>query len=138
MRHHRSQLRWLAPLGLAVGLVSCGDPVGVGSFTVTYRATIAGVATIDSILYDNGTHQCATSCSRPDTFLVRTTSRSTSIVMPAGSTIEVRLYGSGTAAGTAQLTMLWMTPTGGMTGDSATATTAAATKFTISLARRTI
>jgi len=141
MRHHRSQLRWLAPLGLAIGLASCGSPVGVGSFTVTYRARTVGVATIDSILYDNGTGKCATNCNA-DSTMVKVSNPSTtyanSIVMPAGSTIQVHLYGSGTAAGTAQLTMLWMTPTGGVTGDSATATTAAATKFTIDIAKRTI
>jgi len=141
MRHHRSQLRWLAPLGLAIGLVSCGDPVGVGSYTVTYRANTVGVATIDSILYDNGTGECTTSCNA-DSTMVKVSNPSTtyrnSIVMPAGSTIEVHLYGSGTAAGTAQLTVIWMTPTGGISGDSATATTAAAAKFTIDLSKRTL
>jgi hypothetical protein len=142
MRLHRLHLRtWLVPLGVALGLTSCGDPVGVGSFTVTYRANTVGVATIDSILYDNGTGGCATSCNA-DSTMVKVVSPSTtyrnSIVMPAGSTVQVHLYGSGTAAGTAQLTMLWMTPTGGITGDSATATTAAAAKFTIDLSKRAI
>ncbi len=43
MRHHRLPLAWLAPLGLAIALASCAENVGIGSYTVTYRAKTTGV-----------------------------------------------------------------------------------------------
>lgn len=142
MRRHRLQPRaWLVPLAVAFGLASCAESVGIGSYTVTYRALTTGVATIDSILYSPGTGKCTTTCNA-DSSLTRVANPSatfsTELVVPSGSVVEAHLYGKGTAAGTAQLTVIWMTATGGVSGDSATATTVAATAFKIDLAHRVL
>jgi hypothetical protein len=162
MRHHRLPRAWLVPLGLALGLASCAESTGIGSFTVTYRAnattilktaggqdSIVGglpvrvtVATLDSITYSNGTAKCITNCNS-DSTLVKVNNPaatfSTELVIPSGSIVEGHLYGKGTAAGTAQFTVIWMTATGGLRGDSVTVTTAPGnTVFTLALTKRTL
>jgi len=140
MRHHRLRPRtWLVPLGVVLALASCSDNVGVGGYTVTYRANVTGIATIDSVLYDNGKGRCTASCNA-DSTLVKVTAPSAAWVVTlsvaSGGLVEVHLYGSGTAAGSANLVRLWMTATGDIAGDSVTATTLPAIKFTADLASR--
>ena len=142
MRHHRLQPRaWLVPLAVAFGVASCAETVGIGSYTVTYRAKTTGVATIDSILYSPGTGKCTTICNA-DSSLTKVSNPSvtfsTELVVPSGSVVEAHLYGKGTAAGTAQMTAIWMTANGGIAGDSSTATTAVGTAFTINIAHRVL
>ena len=141
MRHHRLPPAWLASLGLAIALASCAENVGIGSYTVTYRAKTTGVATIDSILYSPGTGKCTSSCNADSTMrkvINPSVTFSTELVVPSGSVVEAHLYGQGTAAGTAQMTAIWMTATGAVSGDSGTAQTAAATAFKIDLAHRVL
>src|SRR5207249_334683 len=54
---------WVVPLGLLLAVIRCGDVAGPGGYTVTYRASLARIATIDSIYYDNGSGKCASNCS---------------------------------------------------------------------------
>ena len=146
MRHHRLPLlAGLVALGLAFAVASCNPTTSVGSYDVTYRANLLGIATIDSVLYSPGTGKCLASCNA-DSSLIKVTSPALSaqgiyvaeLFLPAGATVQATLYGSGTAAGTAQFAVIWMTASGFVRGDSLTATTTAATKFTISLSKRTL
>src|SRR5437773_3938765 len=134
---------WVVPLGLLLALTRCGDVAGPGGYTVTYRASLAGIATIDSIYYDNGAGKCSANCTADSTKqrvvapVVPATNPSWVVVLSnvsPGATLEVHLFGNGTNAGTANLVRLWMTADGALSGDSVTATTAAAGKFTEDLA----
>jgi hypothetical protein len=166
MRHYRLPLlAGVVALGLTLAVASCSVSTSVGSYDVTYRVNVANVlkttggqdsvigglpvtvkvATIDSILYSPGTGKCTTTCN-VDSTLIKVTNPglsalgiyTTELFLPSGATVQATLYGSGTAAGTAQFAVLWMTASGTMRTDSLTATTAAATKFTISLNKRTL
>ena len=146
MRHHRLPLlAGLVSLGLAFAVASCSVSTSVGSYDVTYRANLLGIATIDSVLYSPGTGKCTTTCNA-DSSLIKVTAPALSaqgiyaaeLFLPAGATAQATLYGSGTAAGTAQFAVIWMTAGGTVRGDSVTATTTAATKFKIDLAKRTL
>jgi hypothetical protein len=147
MRHHRLQLHtWLVPLSVVLAAASCDVTTNPGSFFVTYRANFTpGIATIDSILYSPGTGKCVTTCNKDSTFnkvsspaLSAQGIYSIEVTVPRGATLEAHLYGSGTAAGTAQFTAIWMTASGTLSGDSVTTTTAAATKFALDIAKRTL
>src|SRR5213592_318745 len=132
---------WVVPLGLLLALTRCGDVAGPGGYTVTYRASLAGIATIDSIYYDNGSGRCAANCTGDSTQqrvvapTVPATNPSWVVVLsnvPPGSTLQVHVFGTGSNAGTANLVRLWMTADGALAGDSVTAATA----FTAELAAR--
>ncbi len=130
----------IVPLSVALAAGSCSSPTDVGGYTVTYRAFLNGIATIDSVLYDNGTHQCTSRCNADATMVKLNNPSPTwsvvlSTVAPTGS-MEVRLYGSGTAAGTANLVRIWMTATGVLAGDSTQITTAPAMPFQLLLPAR--
>ncbi len=134
---------WVLPLALALVVSGCGAVAGPGGYTVTYRASLAGIATIDSIYYNNGTGKCSSNCTADGTMqrvvgpTVPAANPSWVVVLsnvPPGSTLEVHLFGNGTNAGTANLVRLWMTAEGVLSGDSVTATTAAGAKFTEDLA----
>ena len=131
------------PLALALVVSGCGAVAGPGGYTVTYRASLAGIATIDSIYYNNGTGKCSSNCTADGTMqrvvasTVPATNPSWVVVLSnvtPGSTLEAHLFGNGTNAGTANLVRLWMTAEGVLSGDSVTATTAAGAKFTEDLA----
>src|SRR2546430_5346993 len=133
----------LFPLALALMLNSCGEVAGPGGYTVTYRASLAGIATIDSIYYNNGTGKCSANCTADSTMqrvvapAVPATTPSWVVVLsnvPPGATLEVHLFGNGTTSGTANLVRLWMTAEGALSGDSVATTTAAGLKFTADLA----
>ena len=135
----------VVPLGLLLAASSCGDAVGPGGFTITYRASLAGIATIDSIYYGNGSGKCTSNCTADSTMqrvvapAVPATNPSWVVILSnlsPGSSIEVHLFGSGTSAGTANVVRLWMTAAGALAGDSVTAATATGTKFTAELAAR--
>jgi hypothetical protein len=141
MRHHPLQRAWLVPLVVAFGVAGCAESVGVGSYTVTYRANTTGVATIDSITYSNGTGVCFANCNGDSTMVLVSSpsaTYSTWLTVPSGSIVEAHLYGSGTAAGTAQFTAVWTTATGALKGDSVTTATTAGTKFTLDIPKRTL
>jgi len=136
---------WVIPLALTLVTTRCGDVAGPGGYTVTYRASLAGIATIDSIYYGNGTGKCTANCTADSTMVrvvappIPATNPSWVVVLSnvaPGSTIEVHLFGNGTNAGTGNLVRLWMTAEGTLAGDSVTAATAAAAKFTAELAAR--
>ena len=136
---------WMVPLGLLLAVTRCGSVAGPGGFTVTYRASLAGIATIDSIYYDNGSGKCASNCTDDSTMqrvvapTVPGTNPSWVVVLSnvaPGSTLEVHLFGAGTNAGAANLVRLWMTADGALAGDSVTAATVAGTRFTADLAAR--
>ena len=146
MRHHRLPLlAGVVSLSLGLAVASCSVSTDVGSYYVTYRANLLGVATIDSVLYSPGTGKCSTTCNA-DSSLVKVTKPglsalgiySVELTIPSGATLEAHLYGAGTAAGTAQFTAIWMTASGALRGDSLTTSTTAATKFTIDIAKRTL
>ena len=140
-----TDMRSFASLVLMLAVNGCGDVAGPGGYTVTYRATLAGIATIDSIYYDNGSGKCTSNCTADSTMqravapAVPATNPSWVVILSnvaPGSTIEVHLFGTGTNAGTAALVRLWMTAEGALAGDSITVATAAGTKFTADLAGR--
>ena len=141
MRHHRLPLlAGVVALGLALAVASCSVSTNVGSYDVTYRANLLGIATIDSVLYSPGTGKCTTTCNADSSLIKVTTPAlnaqgiySQELFLPSGATVQATLYGSGTAAGTAQFAVIWMTASGTIRGDSLTAPTAAATKFTITI-----
>ncbi len=148
MRHHRLPLfAGVVALGLALAVASCNVSTSVGSYDVTYRANLLGVATIDSVLYSPGTGKCTTTCN-VDSTLIKVTSPGLSaqgiyaveLFLPSGATVQGTLYGKSTAAGTAQWTVIWMTASGTVRGDSVTVQTSgtAGTPFTLSLNKRTI
>ncbi len=145
MRHHRLQLHtWLVPLSVVFAVASCDVTTNPGSFFVTYRANFTpGIATIDSILYSPGTGKCVTTCNADSSFNKVTNPAlnaqgiySIEVTIPKGATVEAHLYGNGTAAGNAQFTVIWMTASGTLAGDSVTTTTAAATKFVLDIQNR--
>jgi hypothetical protein len=131
MRRHPLHLRtWLVPLGFVLAAASCSSPTEIGGYTVTYRVNTTGVATLDSLKYDNGTGTMVKVTAPSVTYSV-------SLTVATGTTVEAHVYGKGTAAGTtAKLVVVWMTATGTLSGDSTTATTAAATAFTMDLGPR--
>ncbi|HMH84242.1 MAG TPA: hypothetical protein VK531_15345 [Gemmatimonadales bacterium] len=146
MRRHSMHPRtWSVPLVLVLVMNSCGELAGPGGYTVTYRANLAGIATIDSIYYGNGSEQCTSNCTA-DSTMQRVVAPATPATNPSwvvilsnvspGALLEVHLFGSGTNAGTAQLVRLWMTAEGALSGDSVSATTATGAKFTEDLAPR--
>ncbi|HTT67415.1 MAG TPA: hypothetical protein VMF70_05250 [Gemmatimonadales bacterium] len=149
MRHHRLPLiAGAIATGLALAVAGCDVSTSVGSYDVTYRASgFTGIATIDSVLYSPGTGKCATSCNA-DSSLIKVTNPALSaagiyaveLFLPTGSTVQATLYGKSTAAGTAQFTVIWMTASGTIRGDSVTTQTSATagTPFTLSLSKRTI
>ncbi len=127
-------------LSVALAVSGCSTPSDVGGYTVTYRAFLNGIATIDSVLYDDGTHRCTANCNADSTLKKFANPSATwSVVVtgvpPTGS-VEVRLYGQGTAAGTANLVRIWMTATGVLAGDSTQTATAPATTFQLLLPAR--
>jgi len=143
MRHHRLPLlAGAVALGFGLAIVGCQASTSVGSYYVTYRANgFSGIATIDSVLYSPGTGKCKTTCNA-DSSMVKVTAPAVTagavswvaeLTIPAGSIVQGTIYGSGTAAGTAQWTVIWMTATGNLAGDSVTTATAAATKFTLAI-----
>jgi hypothetical protein len=146
MRHHRLLLlTGLVTLGLAFAVASCDVATSIGSYNVTYRVNMPGsIGTIDSILYSPGTGKCLSNCNA-DSTLIKVTNPalnsqgiySIEQFLPAGSTIQAMLYGNGTAAGTAQFTVIWMAASGSLQGDSVTTGTSAA-KFTLTLNKRTL
>lgn len=146
MRHHGLQLHtWLVPLSVVLAVASCDVTTNPGSFFVTYRASLLGVATIDSVLYSPGTGKCVTTCNADSSFIKVTNPGlsaqgiySIELTVPNGATVEAHLYGSGTAAGTAQFAAIIMTASGTLSGDSVTTATAAATKFALAIAKRTL
>ncbi|MGA2383214.1 MAG: hypothetical protein ABSG61_07220 [Gemmatimonadales bacterium] len=146
MRHHRLPLlAGAVSLGLAFAVAGCDVSTSVGSYYVTYRVNMLGLGTIDSVLYSPGTGKCTSSCNA-DSTLNRVTNPSLTslgiysieLFLPSGATAQATLYGSGTAAGTAQFAVIWMTASGTIRGDSLTAATAAATKFSISIPKMTL
>ena len=146
MRHHRLPLlAGAVSLGLAFAVTSCTPTTSVGTYNVTYRVNMLGLGTIDSILYSPCTGKCLASCTADSTLNKVSTPAlnalgiyDVELSLPAGATLQATLYGAGTAAGTAKLTALWMTASGFMRGDSLTASTAAATKFSIAIPKRTL
>jgi len=146
MRHNRLPLlAGAVSLGLALAVAGCNPTTSVGTYNVTYRVNMLGLGTIDSILYSPGTGKCLTNCNA-DSTLTRVSAPALNALgiydvelsLPAGATLQATLYGAGTAAGTAQFTALWMTASGFLQGDSLTAATAAAAKFTIAIPKRTL
>jgi hypothetical protein len=147
MRHHRLPLfSGLGLLGLVIAVASCNVSTDVGSYNVTYRVNMPGsIGTIDSILYSPGTGKCLSNCNA-DSTLIKVTSPALSAqgiysieqFLPSGATVEATLYGNGTAAGTAQFTVIWMTASGSVRGDSVTAGTSAGAKFTLDIPKRTL
>lgn len=125
MRSHT----WLVPLGLALAVASCDSTTAIGGYTVTYRVNSVGAATLDSAKYDNGTGTMVKVNTPAATWTVNFT-------VPTGSTVEAHVWGTGTAAGSAKLTAIWMTSTGTVSGDSTTTATTNTTKFTIDLGPR--
>lgn len=123
---------WLAPLALALAVAHCSDSTGSGGFIVTYHSYLTGIATIDSVLYDNGTGKIIKVTAPNANFTINVT------VAP-GASVEAHLYGNGTAVGSAKFIANWMTATGDIQGDSTTAATAAGnTKFQLDIAKRTL
>ena len=146
MRHHRLPLlAGVVALGLALAVASCDVSTSVGSYYVTYRVNMLALGTIDSVLYSPGTGKCMSSCNA-DSTLNRVTNPSLTslgiysieLFLPSGATVQATLYGSGTAAGTAQFAALWMTASGTMRGDSLTAPTTAGAKFSIAIPKMTL
>ena len=146
MRHHRLPLlAGVVAVGLALAVAGCNPTTSVGTYDVTYRANLLGVATIDSVLYSPGTGKCTTTCNA-DSSLIKVTAPGLSslgiyaieLALPAGATVQATLYGSGTASGTAQWTVIWMPASGTVRGDSVTTGTTAATKFSLSIPKMTL
>jgi hypothetical protein len=146
MRRHSMHPRtWFVLLVLVLVVNSCGEVAGPGGYTVTYRANLAGIATIDSIYYGNGSGMCTSNCTADSTMqrlvgpTVPATNPSWVVILSnvaPGATLEVHLFGNGTNAGTAKLVRLWMTVEGALSGDSVTVPTAAGVKFTQDLGPR--
>jgi hypothetical protein len=146
MRHHRLPLlAGIVALGLALAVANCSVSTNVGTYNVTYRANLLGVATIDTLYYSPGTGKCLSNCTSDSTLTMVINPAlnglgvyDVELSLPAGATVQATLVGHGTASGTAQFAALWMTATGTIRGDSLTAPTTAATKFTISIPKMTL
>jgi len=130
-RHLLPSLALLVPLGVVLMVASCAESTDIGGYTVTYRVNTVGVATVDSVKYDNGTGTLVKVTAPATTWTVN-------FVVPSGSTVEAQAWAQGTAAGTAKLAVIWMTKPGALAGDSTSAATAAGTALTMSLAKRTL
>jgi hypothetical protein len=139
MRRHPLHLcAWPVLLGAALAIAACSSTTEVGGYTVTYRIGIDSntVATIDSVLYDNG---AGTLLKVTSPAVTKTAPYAVSLTVSPGATIEGHAYLSGVVAGhTAKFVVVWTTAAGALSGDSTNATTAAATKFTMNLTKRTL
>jgi hypothetical protein len=128
-RHPLHSLILVVPLGLVLAAASCSSSTDIGGYTVTYRVNTVGVATIDSLKYDNGAGTMVKVTAPSTTYSV-------SLTVAVGASVEAHVYALGTAAGSAKAVVVWMTATGTLAGDSTSATTVAATRFTMDLAHR--
>jgi len=139
MRRHPLHLcAWPVLLGAALVTAACSSTTDVGGYTVTYRIGIDSnaVATIDSVKYDNGT---GTFVKVTSPAVTQTKPWAVTLTVSPGATIEGHAYLSGVVAThTANFVVVWMTATGALSGDSTSATTAAATKFAMDLTKRTL
>jgi hypothetical protein len=139
MRRHPLHLCvWAVPLGAALAIAACSSSTDFGGYTVTYRVGIdsVGIATIDSVKYDNG---MGTTVKVTGPAVTPTAPYAVSLTVSPGASVEAHAYMSGVTAGhTAKFVVVWMTATGALSGDSTTATTAAATKFVLDLSKRTL
>jgi len=128
-RHLLRSCIWLAPVSLALMVVGCAESTDIGGYRVTYRVNTVGVATIDSVKYDNGVGTMVRVTTPATTWTVN-------FVVAAGASVEVHAWARGTAAGSAKLVAVWMTADGALAGDSTSAATAASTAFTMDLGPR--
>jgi hypothetical protein len=139
MRRHPLQLcAGTVLLGVALAIAACSSTTEIGGYTVTYRIGIDSntVATIDSVKYDNGT---GTLLKVTGPAVTKTAPYAVSLTVAPGATVEGHAFLSGVVAGhTAKFVVVWMTATGVLAGDSTSATTAAATKVTMDVAKRTL
>jgi hypothetical protein len=137
-RHPLHSCTWPVLLGVALAIAACSSSTDIGGYTVTYRVGIDSntVATIDSVLYDNG---AGTLLKVTSPAVTKTAPWAVAVTVSPGATIEGHAYLSGVVAThTAKFVVVWMTSTGGLSGDSTSATTAAATKFVLDLSKRTL
>jgi hypothetical protein len=133
-RHPLHSHRWLVPLGLALAVASCDSTTAIGGYTVTYRVGIdsTGVATFDSVKYDNGAGTMVKVATPAATWAV-------SQVLGVGATVEGHVWAKGaTANHTAKFVVVWMTATGALAGDSTSHAVADTTHFALDLAKRTL
>jgi hypothetical protein len=139
MRRHPLHLcAWPVLLGAALAIAACSSSTDIGGYTVTYRVGIDSntVATIDSVKYDNG---AGTLLKVASPAVTKTAPWVVTLTVSPGATIEGHAWLSGVVAThTASFVVVWMTATGALAGDSTSAPTAAATKFTMNLVKRTL
>ncbi len=139
MRRHPLQLcAWPVLLGFALAIGACSSSTAVGGYTVTYRLHVdsLGIATFDSLKYDNGTGT-----------LIRVTPSVTNVAIPwsvnltaaPGASVEGHVWVKGVAANhDLKFVVVWMRTTGALAGDSTTHTVADTTHFVMDLSRRTL
>src|SRR5512135_479502 len=119
MRRHPLLLcAWPVLLGLGLTIGACSSSTEIGGYTVTYRLHVdsLGIATFDSLKYDNGTGT-----------MLRVTPSVASVMVPwavsltvsPGASLEAHVWAKGVAANHAlKLVVVWMRATGALAGDS--------------------
>lgn len=135
MRRHPLHLcAWTGMLGLALALAACTSTTENGGYTVTYRVGLdsAGIATFDSLRYDDGTGNLLKVTSPAGNYAV-------SVTVSPGASVEAHAWAKGVTAGkSAKFVVVWMTATGKVSADSVSHAVADTTHFVMDLAKRTL
>ncbi len=135
MRRHPLHLcAWPGMLGLALALVACTSTTENGGFTVTYRVGLdsTGIATFDSLRYDDGTGNLLKVTNPAGNYAV-------SVTVSPGASVEAHAWAKGVRTGhAAKFVVVWMTSTGALSGDSTSHAVADTTRFVMDLAKRTL
>ena len=139
MRRHPLQLcAWPVLLGVALAIAACSSTTDVGGYTVTYRVGIdsAGIATIDSIKYDNG---LGTLVKVASPAVTPAAPYAVSLTVSPGASVEGHAFVKGMRAShVVKFVVVWTTATGALAGDSTLHTVADTTRFAMDLTRRTL
>jgi len=139
MRRHPLQLcAWPVLLGFALAIGACSSSTDIGGYTVTYRLHVdsLGIATFDSLKYDNGTGTFVKVTPSVASVLVPW---SVSLTVSPGASVEGHVWAKGVANNhNLKFVVVWMRATGALAGDSTTHTVSGTGAFTMDLTKRTL
>jgi hypothetical protein len=135
MRRHPLHLcTWPALLGVMLAMAACTSTTENGGFTVTYRLGIdsTGIATFDSLKYDDGTGALLKVNAPAANYAV-------SVTVSPGASVEAHAWAKGVRTGhTAKLVAVWMTAMGALAGDSMPHAVTDTLRFVMDVNKRTL
>jgi hypothetical protein len=133
-RHPLHTCTWPALLGVVLALAACSSTTENGGFTVTYRLGVdsTGIATFDSLKYDDGTGVLLKVNAPAANYAV-------SVTVSPGASVEAHAWAKGVRAGhSTKFVVVWMTAMGALAGDSTSHAVADTTRFVMDLSKRTL